>query len=403
MRFRPLRKNPDPNTMKAMSNNRPVWSNQTKLIVTLVLLVLLAYLLQKFGSMAVPLILAVILAYVLTPAVNFLQAQLHIRRIFAILITYLMMFMVIGVALMLLVPMLVRQGTDIGVEITAILTQATILLGDKYTIGGMTIDGQMLLDQFSGSIQTFLQPIFGSTITIVKDILSSLAWVVFIIVISLYLIKDTVALQHWVEGLVPEAYRPDFHKLRKEITTIWASFFRGQIVLGLVVAALITTVYFTIGLRSAVLMGALAGLLEFMPSIGHGIWLCIALPLAFFGGSTWLPLSNWAFTLLVLGLHIVFEQFDTNYLIPRIIGRSVRLPPLVVILGILAGASLAGVLGVMLAAPTIASLRVLGRYIYAEIVNAEPFPNEMVEPLPPPDPMWWRRSSEKANRPTEIE
>jgi predicted PurR-regulated permease PerM len=386
-----------------MSSSRPAWSNQTKLIVILVLLAMMAFLLQKFGRMAVPLILAVILAYVLTPAVNFLEGRLHVRRIFAILITYLLMFLVIGAVLMLLVPMLVRQGTDIGVDITAMLTQATALMGDKFTVGGVTIDGQMLLDQFSGSIQTFLQPIFGSTITIVKDILSSLAWVVFIIVISLYLIKDTAALKSWVEGLVPVAYRSDYNVLRTEIGTIWGSFFRGQIMLGLVVAALITTVYFTIGLRSAVLMGALAGLLEFMPSIGHGIWLCIALPLAFFGGSTWLPLSNWAFTLLVLGIHIVFEQFDTNYLIPRIIGRSVRLPPLVVILGILAGATLAGVLGVMLAAPTIASLRVLGRYIYAEIVNAEPFPNEMVEPLPPPDPKWWRRSGDKLNRPTEIE
>ncbi len=389
--------------MKAMSSSRPVWSNQTKLIVILVLLAIMAYLLQKFGSMAVPLILAVILAYVLSPAVNVLQARLHVRRIFAILITYLLMFLIIGAALMLLVPMLVRQGADIGVDITAMLTQATDLLGDKFTVGGVTIDGQMLLNQFSGSIQTFLQPIFGSTITIVKDILSSLAWVVFIVVISLYLIKDTDALKSWVEGLVPVAYRSDYNVMRNEIGTIWASFFRGQIVLGLVVAALITTVYFTVGLRSAVLMGALAGLLEFMPSIGHGIWLCIALPLAFFGGSTWLPLSNWAFTLVVLGIHIVFEQFDTNYLIPRIIGRSVRLPPLVVILGIIAGATLAGVLGVMLAAPTIASLRVLGRYIYAEIVNAEPFPNEMVEPLPPPDPKWWRRSSDKFSRPTETE
>ncbi|NIX16805.1 MAG: AI-2E family transporter, partial [Gammaproteobacteria bacterium] len=69
-------------------------------------------------------------------------------------------------------------------------------------------------------------------------------------------------------------------------------------------------------------------------------------------GSTWIPIPNWIFMLVVMGVTIVFQQFDLNYLIPRIIGRRVHLPPLVVILGIVAGAALAGVLGVILAAPT---------------------------------------------------
>ena len=77
--------------------------------------------------------------------------------------------------------------------------------------------------------------------------------------------------------------------------------------------------------------------------------------LSFFVGSTWLPIPNWVFALIIISLHLVFEQFDLNYLIPRIIGRSVHLPPLVVILGIVTGAVLAGVLGILLAAPTIAS------------------------------------------------
>jgi predicted PurR-regulated permease PerM len=68
-------------------------------------------------------------------------------------------------------------------------------------------------------------------------------------------------------------------------------------------------------------------------------------------------------------LHLVYQQVDLNYLIPRIIGRSVRLHPLVVILGIVAGATLAGVLGIVLAAPTIASARVLGRYIRGYLVD----------------------------------
>jgi predicted PurR-regulated permease PerM len=94
--------------------------------------------------------------------------------------------------------------------------------------------------------------------------------------------------------------------------------------------------------------------------------------------------------LIVIGLHLIFEQFDLNYLIPRIIGRRVHLPPLVVILGIVAGAVLAGVLGILLAAPTIASARVLGRYVYANLFDLDPFPNTSTSPLPPPNPRWWQ-------------
>ena len=148
-----------------------------------------------------------------------------------------------------------------------------------------------------------------------------------------------------------------------------------------------------IGLPFALGMGVLAGLLEFMPSLGHGIWLIIAAFLALFFGSTWIPLPNWIFALIVIGLHLFFQQFDLNYLIPRVIGRRLHLPPLVVILGIVSGALLAGVLGIVLAAPTIASMRVVGHYLYANLFELEPFPVTAADELPAPNPRWWKKTA----------
>jgi len=122
--------------------------------------------------------------------------------------------------------------------------------------------------------------------------------------------------------------------------------------------------------------------------------------LTLFMGSTHLPIPNLVFLLLVFGLHIVFTQFDLNYLIPRVIGRSVQLPPMVVILGIVAGAAIAGVLGVVLAAPSIASLRVILRYLYARLLDQEPFAEETAVPrLPPPKVQWWKK---RGGRKTEF-
>ena len=103
--------------------------------------------------------------------------------------------------------------------------------------------------------------------------------------------------------------------------------------------------------------------------------------------------------LIIIGLHIIFEQFDLNYLIPRIIGRSVHLPPLVVILGIVAAAFVAGVFAIPLAAPTIASARIFGRYIFANLFNMEWTPISFTEPLPPPKTYWWKRNQRTENMP----
>jgi predicted PurR-regulated permease PerM len=160
----------------------------------------------------------------------------------------------------------------------------------------------------------------------------------------------------------------------------------------LVVATIFTTVGLILGLPFALAMGVFAGILELLPSLGHGIWLVTASILALTAGSTWIALPNWVFMLIVIGLHLVYQQFDLNYLIPRVIGRSLHLPPLVVILGIGAGALLAGVLGILLAAPTIASARVIVRYIYANLFDLDPFPDSVVKPMPPPNPQWWRKA-----------
>jgi predicted PurR-regulated permease PerM len=104
------------------------------------------------------------------------------------------------------------------------------------------------------------------------------------------------------------------------------------------------------------------------------IWGITVVIIALVTGSTYLPVPNAIFALIVFGAYVAFAQFDMNFLIPNIIGRHVRLHPVVVIMGVIIGASIGGVIGVALAAPTIASLRVIIRYIYAKLFDLDPFP-----------------------------
>jgi predicted PurR-regulated permease PerM len=383
-----------------MSANRPRWSPITKAMVSLLLLAGGIYLLFRFRALLAPLVLALILAYILTPAVNLLQARLRLSRGLVTVICYLVLVLLLVVLPVVVVPVLAAQFTELNQDIETLYQQVEKLADNSYVIAGYTLNPGSLIRQGSGSFQGLLEPAVGQTLSVLVDVVSSVVWLIFIFIVSLYLVKDGPKLRDWFEQLSPPGYRDDFIRLRTEIGQIWSAFFRGQLVLILVVAILFIVIGFVLGMPFALAMGVLAGLLELLPSIGHGIWLFVASILAVSLGSTWLRIPNWVFMLIVISLHLVYQQFDLNYLIPRIIGRSVHLPPLVVILGIVAGAALAGVLGILLAAPTIASARVIGRYIYACLFDLDIFPTGTTPPLPPPDPNWWRRRN--LEKPPEI-
>ena len=381
-----------------METKKSSWSSQTKIIIIVILLLCLVYALYKFSVAIAPVVLSIILAYVLNPLVNRLEKKLKIHRVFVTLLVYLILFLLVGVVLMLVIPILIEQVKLVALDIDQLLKDASKYFSGQLVFAGVEIDGQALFGRILDSTQGLFEPIFGTTIDIVTALISSIVWVVFIMVIAFYLIKDSAAILKWFKGLIPPAYKEDVIKLGTEINTIWSAFFRGQLLLALIVSSIITVEGLIIGLPFALLMGVLAGLMEFMPSIGHGIWLVIASLVGLFLGSTWIPIPNWAFMIMILVLHMVFTQFDLNYLIPRIIGRSVHLHPLVVILGIVAGAAIAGVLGVVLAAPTIASLRVILGYVYNHLFDiGQENASSVSDKLPVPNIRWWKRKSNKKN------
>jgi predicted PurR-regulated permease PerM len=294
-----------------------------------------------------------------------------------------------------IVPRLGQNLDLLQINTQQIITTIESALAQDYRVAGFTIHPSALAGQLIGTLQGLLQPVVGQTVNLVKNIITSIIWIIIIILVSFYLIKDGAKLGEWFTSHLPPPFLDDYHWIANEINQIWGAFFRGQLLLSTIVSIIFIVAGLILGLPFALGMGILAGILEFLPSIGHAIWLFIASLLALFLGSTWIPIPNWAFMLIVIGLHLLFEQFDLNYLIPRIVGRSVHLPPLVVILGIVTGAILAGVLGIPLAAPTIASMRVIGRYIFANLFDMEWTPVSTIQPLPPPKTYWWQRSQRR--------
>lgn len=372
-------------------NLQPRWSNQTKLIVVLLVIAAIIFLGVRFQGVLAPFVISVILAYVLTPLVTRIHERLKIPRSLGILLVYLVLLAILGLILWLVIPIIIREVKGFTIDIQRMVAETQQFFEGEFSIGGILISGPEIYSQLILTIQQTASSLVVKTLSAITVIAEWLVWFIFILIIAFYFIKDYRSIIRWLEDLAPPTYRPDVAKLLAEFNIIWSAFFRGQLLLSLLVAGIITIEGLIIGMPFALLMGIIAGLLEFMPSIGHAIWLVLASSMALFLGSTWIPIPHWGFLIIVFVIHIIFTQFDLNYLIPRIIGRSVKLPPVVIILGIVAGAALAGVLGVVLAAPTIASLRILGRYIYARLADLDPFPEHLVyTPLPPPDLRIWK-------------
>jgi len=139
----------------------------------------------------------------------------------------------------------------------------------------------------------------------------------------------------------------------------------------------------TVGLPYAGVLGLIAGVMEFVPTLGPVIAMIPAVLVALFQGSSFLPLGNFWFAVLVAGLYIVIQQIEGNLLLPRILGRSLNLHPLLVLIAIIVGGSLAGILGMLLAAPVLATLRIFGHYVFCRLYDRDPFAEPEEEAVPP--------------------
>ena len=129
-----------------------------------------------------------------------------------------------------------------------------------------------------------------------------------------------------------------------------------------------------LGVQNAFALGVLSGLLEFLPVIGPFIGTLVAAIVAFFQPANYLGFDPVVYTLIVIGVMIVIQQIENNILVPRILGGALDLHPLVVIIGVFMGATLAGLIGAILAAPVLATIKLLGTYAWRKMFDLSPFP-----------------------------
>ena len=375
-------------------HDSPLWSRNVKMIVSVIFIAVVVLAFQRFTTLIRYLVFAGILAYLLDPIISLVDERTPLKRGHTILLVY---FVVLGLLvwatvalglvgidelnnLILIFPSLMDQSVDLLTDLTA----------RDYQLFGYKIDLDALIDfeaaqieflaVLEQNIQTIVQRTFsvaGGAGRIAVATISGVTTFVLIFMMSMYISAEVPHIGNMVGDFATmPGYRQDAERLWRDFGRIWKAYLRGQVILGLVMGIVVWLGLLILGVNNAAGLGLLTGLLEFLPVIGPLIAGVVAVLVAIFQDGNWMGLTTVQFGLVVTAFMILVQQLENGILVPRIIGDALDLHPLLTLLAVFMGTTLAGILGAILAAPVVATLKLLGGYAWRKLFDQPPFPKE---------------------------
>ncbi len=372
----------------------PKWDRSVKIIVALVTLILVAIVAVRFTDMILRVVGAGIIAYVLTPLVNVVTRETPLKRGTAILLVYLALVLlligggvILGVSTFNQVSSLIDSIPKLVENVIEWFSTTEIVSIGPFDVEVAnlwgTIDWQSIGDQLLSTLVPIVNQGGRTIVVILGSTVEVVTMTVFVFIISIYLAFEMGRLGGYASrSIYQPGYRQDLERILREFNRIWEAYLRGQIVLGLVIGGAVWVSLSILGVQNAFGLGLLSGLLEFLPVIGPLIGTVAAALVAIFQPANYMGLSPLTYMLLVVGVMMIIQQIENNILVPRIVGEALDLHPLVVIIGVFMGGSLAGLIGAILASPVLATIKLLGSYAWRKMFDLPPFP----EPEKPPEP-----------------
>lgn len=350
------------------------WSNVTKIIVASVLVVLTIILLITFRVLIAPTVVAFLLAFILGYPVNWIQRSTGWARNISVTVVYIVMLAVVALTPVFVIPRLVDLVASLQETLQHLIDDLqNISTGPLLSFGPYAFSLDMLFQQTGDILSNLLLDMTGNPLSIARGVTNSLITIIYVLVLNFWILKDIYKIQRAIMDQIPVDYQEDARRLGQELGRIWHAFLRGQLALAFAVGLLTWIPLVIVGMPNAGGLALLAGVMEFLPSIGPGISGTVGTAFAFFQGSAWLPVNELTFAIIVAIIYSIIAQIENIYLIPRLVGGQVQLHPAVAFVGIIAGTLVFGLLGVLLATPIMASARVIFSYIYRKMLDLEPF------------------------------
>jgi predicted PurR-regulated permease PerM len=311
--------------------------------------------------------LSIFFAYLIDPLVKFIRRPFKERNLekimprwAAILIAYLFVFSIFGVAIANLAPRLTQQGADFAQNLPTYAKSIQEQISDlNHRFEQLNIS-QEIQDEINKKIISILEEV-GTQITsfaknLAFNIISYSPWLILVPILSFFFLKDVNFFRISLLRVFPSGrWRARAEAVLADVNTTLAAYTRAQLISCFIISCICTLGFYILGLKYALLLGIVAGILEFIPLIGPITLGITATVVAGFSGSGSQALSVFIFLIVLRIIH----DYVTY---PRIVREGIHLHPLAIILSVLAGDQIAGIPGVFLSIPIVAIATVFYRH-----------------------------------------
>src|ERR1700704_3841758 len=309
-----------------------------------------------------PFILAGILAMMLNPAVNAAERR-HVPRLAALLALYGVIAAVLAAAVFFLAP-IVRQ------EFIALVAQGPAIasyfqgLADKeqvVSVLGIPID---LRQAYNDAVHNLPALLAGHLSSVVENVFMLVNWIfqtILVLLVAFFLVKDARGIRRFFRDLVPQGYRTDAHDVAADVYRMLGAYMRGQFLICALIGVVTGIALWIVGVPYSLALGIVAGVTAFIPFIGPFLGALPAVAVAAFvsqssGKVVW-----------VLILYFIISNIVYNFISPKVFGDAVHLSPMLIIIAFVVGGYLGGILGLFVAVPVAATLRILFVYAHERI------------------------------------
>ncbi len=325
------------------------------------------FLLFSLGPVLTPFLAAAIIAYALNPGVDRLDhlrfRRFDVPRALAVVIVMLLFFAALAALVLIVLPVLQKEIPLLQAQIPAFLAKLNDLIGPRLQEMGVKIRldstgvKKLVSQQMASSGDAIWSAVLESARIGGTAVLGWIATLVLIPVVLFYMLLDWHPMLARVANAVPRRFIAATMAMADEVDTLLAQYLRGQLLVMLVLA-----VYYSVGLsiagfEVALPVGIITGLLVFIPYLGFGLGLVLALIAAV------LQFNDWSGLIAVAAIYGIGQVLEGFFLTPRLVGERIGLNPLAVIFALLAFGQLFGFVGVLLALPASAILMVAFKHL----------------------------------------
>ncbi|WP_435640234.1 AI-2E family transporter [Micavibrio aeruginosavorus] len=314
------------------------------------------------GDMLVPFVVGLAIAYLLDPVMRRLS-RTGMPRAAAALIILLSFFAVVVTVLALIIPFAYREAVQLAQALPGYAEQARTAL-QPYFETLQTRFGAGDMSSYQDMVQKWLGRMFSVSGNLVGGIMSGGQALVGVIalcaltpLVAFFMMVQWEPITRWIDGMIPRGSYIVIKDMLHDMNTKLGGFIRGQLtvsfILGMVYALALTIA----GLNYGFLIGVVTGILSVIPYVGSTFGLVASLGIAWFqtGG-------DWSYIGIIAAIFLVGQFIEGNFITPRIMGQAVGLHPLWILFALLAGGTLLGLVGMLLAVPVAVIISVLVRF-----------------------------------------